>query len=391
MYRSLVIKIQDVIRTRYVPVNSQGNLLPEKNIPSALTLQNGEVVTSLFQSPMATQEASCSSAACFAPKHILHNTLMSLLMLPTSPGLDDLWHTVKEVNPYWRADWDGTFSVSAFIFLGLNLFLIALGVSVLWKHQRLTGLFPMVAFVIYDLANSVARTSGGRYIVPMDWILAIYFMAGILFLFVELARVTNLKQVSLSEAESPIEQSAVPPRFWRKVIPIVVVLFVAGSLVPLSELFHSPRYAGFDIPKTLREQATQIKEAGLDPEQVNAFLKTPGAEALVGRTLYPRSYKMGQGEVSFYFYPYTIMDFPRTGFFLIGPHGKDSILLPGGVPRYLPHAADALVIGCREQNYVDALAVIVLDESGAVYTRSPMPELACPMKQPVCDNNSKCQ
>jgi hypothetical protein len=100
---------------------------------------------------------------------------------------------------------------------------------------------------------------------------------------------------------------------------------------------------------------------------------------------------MDQGEVTFYFYPFTVMDFPRTGFFLVGPHGQDNILLPGGIPEYLPHAADALVIGCRDQNYVDALMVIVLDETQAVYARSPMSELTCPLRQPVCQNNSSCQ
>jgi hypothetical protein len=263
---------------------------------------------------------------------------------------------------------------------------------VLWKYQRLSGLFPLAAFVIYDLANSVARTSGGRYIVPMDWILTIYFMAGVLFLVTEFVRSTNLKQVALFEEEIQAEERITSTGFWRKATPILITLLVAGSIVPLSELLHAPRYASLDIQETVQEQAAQIQKAGLDLEQLNAFLKTPGAEALVGRTLYPRSYKMGQGEVSFYFYPYTILDFPRTGFFLIGPHGKDSILLPGGVHGYLPHAADALVIGCREQNYVDALMVIVLDENGAAYTRSPMPtELTCPMKQPVCENNNKCQ
>lgn len=111
----------------------------------------------------------------------------------------------------------------------------------------------------------------------------------------------------------------------------------------------------------------------------------------MGRTLYPRSYKMGQGEVTFYFYPFTSMDFPRTGFFLVGPHGQDNILLPGDTPAYLPHTADVLVIGCRDEKYVDALMVIVLDKGGAIYTRRPMTELACPMKLPVCDNKSNCQ
>jgi hypothetical protein len=61
------------------------------------------------------------------------------------------------------------------------------------------------------------------------------------------------------------------------------------------------------------------------------------------------------------------------------------------MPDYLPHTADALVIGCRGQNYVDALLVMVLDDSGAVYARSPMPEMACPMQEPVCEDNTDCE
>jgi hypothetical protein len=84
------------------------------------------------------------------------------------------------------------------------------------------------------------------------------------------------------------------------------------------------------------------------------------------------------------------MGFPRTTFTLIGKDGEKGIVLPGEKPSYFPHAVDTLVLGCKEQFYVDALAVIVLDEKGAVYTRSPESSLQCPLEQPVCDNNHNC-
>jgi hypothetical protein len=99
---------------------------------------------------------------------------------------------------------------------------------------------------------------------------------------------------------------------------------------------------------------------------------------LVGRTLYPRWYKAGQGEIAFY--PYTVMEFPRAAFVLIGPKGTDAIVLPSETPKHLPHAEDVLVIGCREQNYVDALAVVFLNSKQTVYMRSPMSELTCPLR-----------
>jgi hypothetical protein len=67
------------------------------------------------------------------------------------------------------------------------------------------------------------------------------------------------------------------------------------------------------------------------------------------------------------------------------------VVLPGGVPAHFPHAEDVLVIGCRELEYVDALAVVLLDGSGTVYTRTPMSELTCPLQQPVCENSSECE
>jgi hypothetical protein len=48
------------------------------------------------------------------------------------------------------------------------------------------------------------------------------------------------------------------------------------------------------------------------------------------------------------------------------------------------------VIGCRKEEYVDALAVLLLDGSNAVYTRSPLTTLACPLEQPVCESEGEC-
>ena len=84
------------------------------------------------------------------------------------------------------------------------------------------------------------------------------------------------------------------------------------------------------------------------------------------------------------------MGFPRTAFKLIGPVGERSVVLPGGMPSYFPHTSDVLVLGCNGQNYFDALVVIVLDNNKAIYTRAPESELQCPLKQPVCNNNSVC-
>jgi hypothetical protein len=392
MYSSIVTKVQDVIRTRYIPIDVQGSLPPLDKVISTVTFQHTAAISHLYQHSNAAQEQVCSSIVCFAPKHFLHNIITSLLILPTSPILDDLPITVKGDLSYWRADWQGAFTPVTLFFLLLNVFFIGLGISVAWKHRRLSGLAPLAVFGMYILANSVARTSGGRYIVPADWILSLYFMGGVLYLFREIVlTIPQLRIPFFDPAKPKTARNKLGRSPWLTVFFMLSLLIGTGSVVPVSEMLHSPRYAGVDVREVLQARQTQIVDAGLEIEQLNEFLASPGAELLVGRTMYPRSYRLGLGEIAFVFYPYTTMDFPRTGFFLLGPNGQDNIILAGRAPEHLPHAEDALVIGCREQNYLDALVVIILDETGTVHTRSPMPELSCPMPQPVCENNNECE
>jgi hypothetical protein len=223
----------------------------------------------------------------------------------------------------------------------------------------------------------------------MDWILSLYYAMGVLFLVTEVAGATNIHLTPLVDAK-PLDDGTPPQRpGWLTTVLILLALFAAGSLIPLSEKLYPPRYANFNVAEALQQSQTQVANAGLTLAQIDAFLKNPGAQILVGRTLYPRAYKLGQGE--FYFSPYTVMQFPRTAFVLIGPNGADGVILPGGFPKYFPHTADALVIGCKQETYTDALAVILLDGSETVYVRSPQSELTCPLKQPICENNSVCR
>jgi hypothetical protein len=315
--------------------------------------------------------------------------LTSILVLPTSAVLDDLRHTVKESHPYWQPDWNGSFTGASFVFFGLNLFLIVLGIRVAWEQHRLAGLAPFVLFMFYNLSNAFARTSGGRYIVPIDWIVTVYFLIGVFQIITLLLGVWGVGWTLFSEPvkQDTAKQNATRSSLLQTAI-ILAILFSLGGLIPLAETLHESRYQNYDISKALSEREAQIAGAGLSLQEINSFLENPNAEISVGRALYPRYYIEFQGEV--HFYPVVVMGFPRTTFTLIGPEGEKGIVLPGEKPRYFPHAVDTIVLGCKERLYVDALAVILLDEKGAIYTRSPESGLQCPLKQPVCDNNHNC-
>lgn len=389
MYSSFITKFQRVIELRYGSPLPPESFVPRENVVSSFLPKQAQVILELSNNSGPRQEPACHTVVCFVSNHSLHNVLTSILVLPTSPVMDDLRHTVKESYPYWQPDWDGSFTNVSFFFFILNVFLIVLGITVAWKQHRLFGLVPLAVFVFYDLSNGFARTSGGRYIVPIDWIITLYFLIGVFQTVILFANSLGARWTLFSESvEQALPRQSSVSNDLAKGLVILAVLFGLGSLVPLAETLHADRYQSFDISRTLSERETQIVGAGLSLQEVNSFLQNPNAEISVGRVLYPRYYVENEGEV--HFYPVVRMGFPRITFTLIGNEGEKGIILPGEKPDYFPHAVDAIVLGCKEQYYVGALAVILLDETSAIYTRSPESPLQCPLKQPVCDNNHNC-
>ena len=392
IYSSIFSKFENVIQQRYTPPpEPAGSLLQPVRFTFG-SFQQLQVISSLTQKVDHSQaEKPCGQVACFVPNHFLHNILTSILILPTSPVLDDLRHTARESFPYWDPKWQGGFSTPALFLFALNVFFIVLGVSVAWSEWHFVGLVPLALFMFYDISNGFARTSGGRYVVPIDWIVIIYFLIGVLQVIILCANSLGLRWSFFPNSMEKV-QTNLKPSFRTNDVPKIVVplaiLFGLGALVPLAESLYPSRYQDLDAVKALQEHEAQIASAGLDLQEINAFLQDPNAELSVGRALYPRYYIENEGEV--HFYPVIKMGFPRTTFTLIGPKGEQGIILPGKKPRYFPQGADTIVLGCKEQLYVDALAVIILDEKGAIYTRSPQSSLQCPLKQPVCDNNHNC-
>lgn len=391
MYSSIVVKFQNVIQQRYqTPLQPESFLPQDRALGSVTLMSTRAVLTPLLPVVSLQDDLPCDSVICFSANHFLHNVITSILILPTSPIMDDVRHLVRERYPYyWKAGWDGTFTDTAPLFLTLSLFIITMGIVAACRENRISGLTPLGIFIIYNLSNGMARTSGGRYIVPADWIIPLYYFMGLVYLILWLGKTTGADFLSEGYGKDETQQQASsrPSRF----VLVFAVLLGFGSLIPLAENLHQPRYGQTSPMDILAANGAQVEEAGMDLDELNGFLQSPGAVIIEGRALYPRFYKMNQGEITFNFYPYIVMEFPRIGFKVVGPAGEYSVVLPGDVPAKLPHASDVLVLGCNGQNYLDALVVVVLGDHGSVYTRHPAPALECPFPQPVCNNNSVCR
>jgi hypothetical protein len=165
--------------------------------------------------------------------HFSHNIITSLLALPDSL-------TYQKIIPlsqreYWNDNnqWDGNLPVSQLLLIIVNLLIFSLGIAYGWRHHRWGGLIPGFCFLIYDLGLSFSLTSGGRYIVPINWIVFFYYGLGILsilkFFFVAFK--------SHQESVPPILAIEIGKNNRsNSIVPALIGLLIIASLIPVTNL-----------------------------------------------------------------------------------------------------------------------------------------------------------
>ena len=389
MFYVYYYRIEEVLRARY---GVQGSI-PDAQPPELASVHNSraQVQTgNLTRQRIAGLAAAdyCDSSLCRIVNHFFHNFITSFLFLPTSFVFDDLWNTIKLSTPYWKNSWLGEgIGFSTGIFLFINMALISLGFGAMWVRNRIASLIPVSFFLTYIFSNALAFTSGGRYIVPVDWILGLYYMAGLLQLAIwalKLAGWQTSPEILSFGLEEKLPKLQFPARF-SGVASAFVIVFAIGSLIPLSETPFERRYPtrSEDEILTLLEQKGMFGQTSFDRQDLIAFLSDPQADILVGRLLYPRYYPAGMGEMDRH-YPYRPLDFSRHVFMVIGPfgNGRQSVIIEGDKSDFITHAADVVVVGCKNELNLDGLVVFELSDPSHVYVRSPEPEWKCPLPLP---------
>lgn len=337
-------------------------------------------------------DAVCNSRPCSIVNHFFHNLITSTLFLPSSLVFDDLWNTVKLGTPYWKQDWTGSdVSSGHMVFTGVNLLIVSIGIGSLWSARTPKTLLTLSLFFMYAAANSSGFTSGGRYIVPIDWLVVIFFMAGLLQLVTWFLQWTDF----LPPSNSMIDEQAVRPKLVLNSAAVVHVVgtltltLMLGSLIPLPDLLFEKRYQDQEpaaLLSVLEEQGWLI-QAGFKKEDLSNFLQDPQARIVEGRVLYPRYYSAGEGELDFSL-PFMIADRPRLAFTLIGPAMPSGfgVVLAGEMPDLSLHMADVVVIGCMDPLFgassIHAVAVIVKTGPVGILYHEPSVPLQCPLQTP---------
>jgi hypothetical protein len=308
----------------------------------------------------------------FIANHALATQVGAILALPLIHQYNGI---LADINLYW-IDWGGRLSLPNMVLVVVYLLVIGLGLGTAWARLRWVGLVPLSFSLAYSLANGVARFSGWRYDLPADWVAYFYLAVGAAELLTISESLLGLGRLKPDlKTDRPSGQTGGS----RHIVAFCAAFMLLGLLPWLGEFFVAPRYAGVTVDALAMRlsKAAAVSEIGVDRAEIEAFRQSPGAILEIGRVLYPRFFTRGNGLASAHPWPsYAPRDFPRVGFVLLDESRHEVVLPIRDVPQDLEHAADAIVLGCIRDDFIEA-RLVLLEDSGIAYQEIPLSE-ACP-------------
>jgi len=322
--------------------------------------------------------------AQFVSAHFFHNQIESLLILPMSPfwvyhvepRLIERWQeqwsrlmqdccsprAYLKIMPFWGA-WNvhiGLFNVYSmgeltpvtFLSLCFNLAMVAFGIGVIWNRQRTLMVFALLLNITYIFSSAMGRQSGWRFMLPVDWIVVMFYAVGLTELtFWGISIVYKQPRFQAALMNETIS-TAGGDTGWSYIkwsLTLLLVVLISWSF-NLTEWFIPVRYT----PKS-----TQELLATYSRPNDTALWQESGFSAFEGRAMYPRYYRAGQLETT---PPWMVDVLPfenRLAFQLLGSKELWVVLSQQESPEEMKHGADVLVIGCVRDSYIEAKEIVL--------------------------------
>ncbi len=393
-YPTPIGKIISVVRARYPSLEIKVSK-PNDDAPRTPSLDTKPDSSKQEQTPKAAGSIGLS----FIANHFFHNLATSALSLPNSAGYQSLRAVIKSEDSVWTSTWAGELGLGGSLILLINLALLALGMGLCIQQRAWAGLFPVAVFGIYQMANALGRTSGGRYIVPVDWVLVLLFCLGLFSLGLWLvAKMGWMRLATVTRPERGMSETTGGDASSRR-----LSLVACASLLGLGLLLLLPDVAfKREFVAQSREQLVErlfSYDLNGNDAYVLEFLKDQKSVILNGEILYPRYYNVGGGEVPTG-YPYQILDFPRLAFVFIGPGKLHNAIMAAPAPdntdrpaiRFSLNTAHAILLGCADKTNVDVVMLVFYEQPDVViYSRQPAAPPSCPLPELVCKEDEKCE
>ncbi len=345
-----------------------------------------------FNTGQITQVNSNVSSTIVLPvyqsiiNHGLHNFIASVTTLPMQLTFDDLEHLyTQEGDGLWRDSFRGDYSAGQWAMIILWLILGAAAAGVLISDHGLAGFSIPYFWLVYSFSIGISRSSGGRYVVPTNWIPMLLLAYFITLIF-------SKGKITLPETKS------VSLPLWQPVTAMLgfFSFFTAMYLLEINMPRKQTTAPEGDLA-VLQERLADHDE--IDWELVRTQQEQGLLHVTHGVALYPRFYYFRDGENVkndlLMWKEYSRLTFTGADFLGGWNSMNQGYMLPHTAQvNDLPHGSVFRAISCKaDYAYEDVLAVTVETQDGDVFTyvRDPLPAFSCPVPEPVCYSLENCR
>lgn len=309
----------------------------------------------------------------FIANHFLAAQIHGVLALPLIKPYNGIF---EPTHLYWM-EWNGKLEWYNLLLILFYLAVIALGLGSAWKRWRWIGLLPLAFSSGYALATAIGRFSGWRYDLPADWVWYFYFGIGFGELLLQTASLFGAKKEQLLRVEGhrELQEGTQRQRGFQGILGVAILFAFIGALPWMIKNVASPRYAG--MTQVLLQQRIVSVSNAPSTDTLSTFASQPEAFIQMGRVLYPRFFSKEDGLASANPWPaYALRDYPRMGFLLLNQSSISVVFPTKRLPEF-PHARDAIVVGCKRDDYVEA-RWIIFPALDSVYSNTEFPESCSP-------------
>jgi Dolichyl-phosphate-mannose-protein mannosyltransferase len=315
--------------------------------------------------------------------YFIRNEIDSVIYLPMSLKLDDMRSYISRMQ-FWSEPLLG-FTIGSGLIFSISLGLIVFGIAIAAQRLGFLGLMPLFIHFAYNFSMTLARISGWRFVLPVDWVMELYYCAGLAALTVlTISLISNKLSMGIYNKNDD-EEIANPAVASFKLQRLLLIFFLLlGLSLPATEMLIPDRYPDSDANKLLAQHMVGgfLLENGnrITAADVKTFIETETAAVVLnGRALYPLFYKQGDFVGDDNPFSLLVRNLDRLQFTYIGSENALVFIQLDRSPRYFPNASDVFIIGCRQAGGIKALAVKVNDQTSFL-TTSPWQGLACPAR-----------
>ena len=264
--------------------------------------------------------------ARFVTVHFLNSEISGFRLFPLRDTLYDPVELLKSSKPFWETLDSSDLHLYNLIFFAAGYLIWALGIAGGHLRSGAAGFIPLAAILIFNFSTALGRYSAGRYLIPTDWIMMLYFAMGLA------EWIHILRQLSGGSivAENTAEKGSPSP-----VLTGLFILLTAAAIPAADRLI--PQSFVPEYPASVEEKLGSVNpKCGAE----NHFF-------LNALAVYPRYYAAGEGEPESAKQGYGVDDHGRLIFLTLAPGSFGTIEMAlDEPPEYLPDGTPVWISAC---------------------------------------------